>query len=190
MNFIILHGTLGSPKENWFPWLAGELEKLGHATLRPQLPTPEGQTPQNWIKEISKSVDKESLTGDDLVIIAHSRSPLAVCQYLQTRQSPIKACFFVAGFAQRLPGLEEPFPSLNDPFDDLGADWNKVKQNCHKFVCFASDNDPYVPLDLARDFADKLSADFILVPGAGHFSSKSGYTQFPLLLNTIKANIT
>src|SRR3989344_8016787 len=115
MNFLILHGTLGSPDGNWFPWLASELEKLGHETLRPRLPTPEDQTPENWLKVISKvGSDKNT------IFVAHSRSPLAVCQYLQALDHSVKACFFVSGFAKRLPDTEEPFPTLNNPFDDLG----------------------------------------------------------------------
>lgn len=186
MNFLILHGTLGSPEGNWFPWLAGELEKLGHKTLRPQLPTPEGQTPENWIKTISASV--KSVERESLIVIAHSRSPLAVCQYLQTLDSPIKACFFVSGFAKRLPP-DDIFSPLNDPFDDLSADWAKVRQNCSKFVCFAGDNDPYVPMGVVRDFADKLNAEFIVVPNGGHLNADSGFTRFPQLLDKIKTTL-
>lgn len=186
MNILILHGTLGKPGDNWFPWLAGELEKLGHRTLRPQLPTPEGQTPENWVKVIAESVQKLGGAGDKLIIVAHSRSPLAVCQYLQTRTTLIRACFFIAGFAKRLPEKIEPYSRLNNPFDDLGADWIKVRKNCPKFICFAGDNDPYVPLDIARDFAIKLVAEFIVIKNGGHLNSDSGYTRFPQLLDNIK----
>src|SRR3989344_6493455 len=118
MNFLILHGTLGSPDGNWFPWVTGELEKFGHKTLRPQLPTPEGQTPDNWIRVIGESVAKLGGPSDQITIVAHSMSPLAVCHYLSTINTFIHACFFVSGFAQRLPDAEEPFPTLNNPFID------------------------------------------------------------------------
>ena len=186
MNFLILHGTLGSPDGNWFPWLAGELEKLGHKTLRPQLPTPEGQTPENWIRVIGESAEK---LGGNLVIVAHSRSPLAVCQYLQTRTSPITACFFVCGWRIRLPDTDATYSRLNNPFDDLGADWAKVRQNCPKFVCFASDNDPYVPLDHARDFADKLGAELTIIKGGGHLNAEFGFTHLPQLLDKIEQEV-
>ena len=150
MNFLILHGTLGSPEGNWFPWLAGELEKLGHRVLRPQLP--KRQTPDSWVKAIGESVEK---LGGDTVIVAHSMSCLAACQYLQIRATPIHASFFVAGFATDLP-VQEPVKSLNLPFVLRPVDWTKIKSNCFKFVCFAGDNVPNVPIVISRDFADKL----------------------------------
>jgi len=136
MNFLILHGTLGAPGENWFPWLAGELEKLGHQTLRPQLPTPQGQTPEGWRQAIASAVETLGGLGEDLVFVAHSRSPLAVC---------------------------------------------------HQFVCFASDHDPYVPLDIARDFANRLQAEFIIIPDGKHLGS--AYPRFPQLLDKIKSTV-
>jgi uncharacterized protein len=185
VNFLILHGTLGSPDGNWFPWLAGELEKLGHKTLSPQLPTPEGQTPANWVNVISSAVEQLGGVDNNLVIVAHSRSPLAVCRYLQTVNTSVSACFFVAGFAERFP-IMKPYDDLNYPFDDLGADWNKVKAHCSRFICFAGDNDPYVPMPAMQNFASHLSAELIIVPGAGHFNTSSGYIEFPQLLEKIK----
>ena len=179
MKFVILHGTLGSPEGNWFPWLASELEKLSHETVRPRLPTPEGQSPENWEKIIS-----EVGSDENTVFVAHSRSPLAICQYLQKLEHPVKSCFFVSGFAKRLPKVPDPFPTLNNPFIDKSVDWVKVRKNCPKFICFGSDNDPYVPMDILKDFAQRLSTDLIVVHNGSHFGSS--HPQFPQLFEKIK----
>jgi uncharacterized protein len=189
MNFIILHGTLGNPNGNWFPWLSKELKSRGHKTVRPQLPTPNGQTMNNWVKVIEDAVNDIGGLDDSLIFIAHSMAPLAVCHYLTTIKHPVHSCFFVSGFAKHLPTTPEPYPTLNNPLLDLPLDWNTVGNNCKHFTCFAGDNDPYVLPDIASDFADQLHAKLIIVPKGGHLSESSGYTTFPLLLTTIEEHI-
>jgi hypothetical protein len=57
MNRIILiHGTEGSPNENWFPWLKTSLEKKGHKCIVPQFPTPDGQCLDSWLEVIDQEV--------------------------------------------------------------------------------------------------------------------------------------
>lgn len=188
MRFVILHGTLGSPQENWFPWLAGELEKLGHQTLRPNLPTPEGQNSGNWLKVIQEQVEHIGGVGDDLVFVAHSMSPLSVCQYLTTISVPVGACFFVSGFASKYPD-EEPFSTLNKSFLNLKLNWDKIRRNCRHFICFAGDDDPYVPQNILHDFASKLGTELVIIPGGGHLNAEFGFTKFPQLLDSINTEL-
>ena len=189
MKFVILHGTMGSPEENWFPWLATELEKLDHKTVRPQLPTPDGQTPENWVNEIKKAVDSLGGADEEIIFVAHSMSPLAVCMYLETLSTKINSCFFVCGFAERF-NWPDPFPKLNNPLVDAKLDWDKVTKNCDNIYCFEGDNDPYVTLDMAKNFAKLCNAKSLeIIPNGGHLSKSSGFVEFPQLLDKIKNNI-
>jgi predicted alpha/beta hydrolase family esterase len=49
-NAFIIHGSYGHPKENWFPWLKNELEKLNYKVFVPAFPTPQNQSLASWFK--------------------------------------------------------------------------------------------------------------------------------------------
>ncbi len=49
-NVIIIHGTGGSPKGNWFPWLKEILENEGCKVFIPRFPTPENQSLESWFR--------------------------------------------------------------------------------------------------------------------------------------------
>jgi predicted alpha/beta hydrolase family esterase len=190
MKLIILHGTLGSPKGNWFPWLAGELEKLGQKAVCPKLPTPKGQNPENWVRVIKETVDSLGGPDEETIFVAHSMSPLAVCQYLETINTKIKACFFVAGFEDIAKDQIEPYKTLNTPFINRSVNWKKVKKNCEIFICFAGDNDPYIPLNLLEKFSVLCGAkDFVIFPNGGHLNEEYGFTKFPHLLSKIRSEL-
>ena len=47
-NYFIIHGSVGKPFENWFPWLEETLTSQGKQVIVPQFPSPEGQSYENW----------------------------------------------------------------------------------------------------------------------------------------------
>ncbi|KKW06228.1 MAG: hypothetical protein UY40_C0001G0006 [candidate division CPR1 bacterium GW2011_GWC1_49_13] len=186
MKFVILHGTKATPEDNWFPWLAYELEKIDHQTIRPQLPTPEGQTPENWVRGIEEAVANVGGPDEETVFVAHSMSPLAVCLYLEKLNRKVRAAFFIAGFAKKV-GKDE-IKKLNAPFVAINPNWSKVRANCPDIICFIGDDDPYVPMEIAQDFANKCGAEeLIIITNGGHLSATAGFTKFPQLLEKIKA---
>jgi predicted alpha/beta hydrolase family esterase len=189
MKFVILHGTMGSPKGNWFPWLSKELEKLGHKTVVPRLPTPKGQNPQNWIEVISKAIGEVGGPDNETVIVGHSMSPWASCYYLGSIDKRIRAAFFVSPFAEQIDDTE-PFKSLIQPFANGKVNWGEAKKNCKDIICFIGDNDPYVSMDVAKRFVKFSGAKkLVIVPNGGHLNSEFGYVTFPLLLETIKKEL-
>lgn len=64
-------------------------------------------------------------------------------------------------------------------------DWPAIKQNCKEFIIFHSDNDPYIKIEKAYELAEKLDIHPIIIPNAGHFNVKSGYTKFEELLKLL-----
>jgi predicted alpha/beta hydrolase family esterase len=181
MNIIIVHGAFGSPEENWFPWLKGELEKLGHAVHVPRFPTPENQTLDKWLEAFQ---NYRQYLDEDTILVGHSLGPAFILNLLERLDRPIRAAFLVAGFTGRL-GLEE-FDPINRTFCERNFNWEKIKQNCKSFFVFSSDNDPYVPLEKGKELAENLGAELTVVEGAGHFNEKAGYKEFPLLLEKIR----
>ena len=52
-NYIIVHGSFGSPEGNWFPWLKKELENKGLNVKVPKMPIGVGnQNYENWEKNL------------------------------------------------------------------------------------------------------------------------------------------
>lgn len=177
VNVFVVHGAEGSPNENWFPWLEGELKKFGCKVFVPEFPTPENQTFDEWMKiwqEYDKFVDEDS------IVIGHSLGVLFLLNILE--RSKIKAAFFVAGFA-KLPGNR-----FDESMKTFAGDFNfvSIKKNCQKFFVYHSDDDPYVKIGIAEDLAEKLRVSVTLIKNAGHFNNAAGYDKFPELLQNVK----
>ncbi len=182
-NAFIIHGAYGNPKENWFPWLKTELEKLGCRVFVPQFPTPEGQTLENWLKvfeQYKQHLDKYA------VVVGHSVGVPFLLSVLERLNKPIKAAFFVAGSATL---LNSSFDEINKTFVDKQFNWQRIKENCSKFYVFISDDDPYVPLDKGKFVSTNLGVPPIVMRWAGHFNERSGYTRFDLLLQKMRNEI-
>jgi hypothetical protein len=91
----IVHGAGGSPSINWFPWLSGELSKLGHSVIAPELPGLSEQSLSSWRDVFLSSYGE--LT-DTSILIGHSIGCGLVLNLLNEIQRPIHAAFFTAGF--------------------------------------------------------------------------------------------
>ena len=148
MRYIILHGSFGSRDGNWFPWLKKELKDKD--VVVPQMPIGVGnQNFENW----SKVLD-ELKVDQNTTIIAHSIAPIFVCKYLITRRLKVKKLIFVCGFNGH-SGISPEYDAVNEPmFID---NYKDVRKYCNDIVCFYSDNDPYVPFDVEKEFADTIS---------------------------------
>jgi len=181
MKFFIIHGSIGNPNSHWFPWLKDQLIAQGHEAFAPAFPNPPNQSLDNWMKEFAPLLDQ---VDEETVFIGHSLAPAFILSILEKLNTPIKACYFISGFLGSIG--DEEYDPINKTFTEKEFNFDKIKQNCNKFVCFASDNDPYVPFKKMEDFAKELDSEFIVVKGAEHFQDNSGFTSFEQLLKKIK----
>ncbi len=181
LNIIIIHGTGGSPNENWFPWLKSELEKLNHRVFVPEFPTPKNQSLKNWLdvfKNYEQYLDKNT------IVVGHSLGAAFLLNVLEKLDRPIKSAFFVSGFLGLLNNPE--FDELNKTFTTKSFDWDKIKSNCEEFCVINSNNDPYEPIEKGKELAKNLNVKLTIIKNAGHINSESGYDKFELLLEKIK----
>lgn len=179
-NYLLLHGSFGSPFSNWLPYLRKEIESRDLVVYTPDMPTGVGfQNYDRWSKVLDVYVEA-GLINENTVIFAHSIAPVFICKFLVDRKIKVKRLVLVCGFNHYL-GIDEEYDAVNESmyFDHLVD----VKNYCDDIVCFYSDNDPYVKYEAEKEFADALSEKQVMISGGGHLNSESGYEKFKDLLN-------
>lgn len=178
-NYLLIHGSFGSPFVNWIPYLRKEIEKRELKVYTPDLPTGVGyQKYQNWEK-LLESYLSAGIINEETVIYAHSIAPIFICHFLVNHQIKVKRLVCVCGFNNYL-GINEEYDTVNKSmyFDNLEA----VKKYAKEIVCFYSENDPYVKYEVEKEFADTIADKQIVIDDGGHLNSESGYTEFKELL--------
>lgn len=173
---IVLHGTMGQPEGNWFPWLARQLEVGGMRVDVPRLPTPDGQCLQAWMRIVENlQPDKETL------LVGHSCG--ATCALRALEIFPVAEAMLVSLVAGPL-GVE-PYDTLNASFVEGGFDWDAIRSHTPRVHVLHGDDDPYVPVAQARMVADGLGIAPVLISGGRHLNAEAGYVEFPQLLEVM-----
>lgn len=181
-NALILHGTAGNSKKNWFGWLKKELEQRNWNVWVPDLP--ESDRPS--IKRYSQYIlAREDWSFDsNTIIVGHSSGAVACLGLLEKLDTNVcvDTCYLIGAFKGTL-GWE-----VLDDFYEKSFDFELIKKKAKRFVFIHSDDDPYCPLIHAEYLSKKLGGKLIVIPGQKHFSvSTAGtkYRRFPFLLKEI-----
>ncbi|MBI2652976.1 serine hydrolase family protein, partial [Candidatus Woesearchaeota archaeon] len=157
------------------------LETQGYEVIVPKFPTPLDQSLESWLRVFSQYENK---INEETVLIGHSLGAAFILDYLEETNKKVKAAFLVAGYHKL---IENEFKELNRTFVDKKFDWNVIKNNCKNFFVVASDNDPYIKLEINKEMAEILDAELKIIHNGGHLNKKSGFTSFPMLLDLILA---
>ncbi len=184
---VILHGTDGTPEENWFPWLKSKLEAEGYQVWVPQLP--EAHTPNRelWDDRILGSRDMA-----DTIMVGHSSGAVEVLNLLMNPRCPhIRLGVMVGAWAGGPPKAPTGFTWEPGQFDKLfppdGFDFAAIKARADKLAFLHGDNDPFCPLEQAKQLAKQLDAPLTIVHRGHHLGSK--FTELPKLWEIIKPSL-
>jgi predicted alpha/beta hydrolase family esterase len=179
-NALILHGTFGSPRGNWFQWLKRTLQDKGYKVWVPKLPMSNKPKVSRNIKYIL--ANKYWKFNKDSILIGHSSGPATILGLLNElpKGVVVDKCIFVAPF---MKSDWEP----NSALFDYHFDFDEIKKRAKHFIIIHSDNDPYTKLDQPEDLAKKLDAKLIIKKGEGHFNLEKSfrYRKFPFILTQI-----
>lgn len=201
MQYVIFHGSFGSPESNWFPELKDRLEALRQKVLVPTFPVdtweditaggPEGtshnQTLDNWLAEFEKYVPQLQ-KEEKLCFIGHSAGPLFILHALTKFNLQLDSAIFVSPFLEDIQS-EWQIEVVCRSFYKHDFDWEKLKKLIPTSYTLYSDNDPYVKESLSKDFACKLDSSLIPVKKAGHMNSEVNLNEFPLVYELCKSRI-
>ncbi len=200
MKFVIFHGAFGSPESNWFPELKEKLEALGQEVIVPKFPVEDWedvnkkdkeyisniQTLDTWLK-VFDNVYKTFKKNEKLVFIGHSLGPLFILYVASKYNLMLDSGIFVSPFLIELPDWQ--FNSVNKTFYKKDWNWEKMQKLIPLSYVLYSDNDPYVPINQSKEFAQNLGSSQILVRSAGHLNSEVNLNEFPLVFEICKTRL-
>ena len=181
-NYLLIHGSFGSPFSNWIPYLRKEIEDKNLEVYTPDFPTGVGyQNYENWSKLLKVYVET-NIINENTIIFAHSIASIFICKFLVENKIRVKRLVLVCGFNNYL-GIDKDYDTVNESmyFNNL----SDIKNYCSDIVCFYSDNDPYVKYETEKKFADTITENQIIISGGGHLNSESDYTKFSKLLKYV-----
>ncbi len=179
MNFMIIHGTKGTPQSNWFPWLKDALEDLGHNVVVPEFPTPKDQDVDNWLDVFDDNIEDPANT----VLIGHSIGATLLFNALFGAEEAFKATFFVAPVLENIGKPE--YDKLNQSFYDIEFDWQDIKSHAGAVHILYGESDPYIPKSQVEALERHLKTRMTVIPRGGHLNSEAGFTEFPDILKMI-----
>lgn len=176
---LFLHGWQGSPAGHWQRWLAGELERDGHAVRFPDLPECDVPCPDRWGSALHDELAAlAALDGGERVVCCHSLGCvlwIREAHRVAAAQRPDR----VVLVAPPCPGakvaeLARFYPTFAQ------REGIRAAAGSTRLVC--SDDDPYCPRRGAEQhWAHPLDLTVDLLAGQGHLNVDAGYGPWPAM---------
>lgn len=184
-NVFLIHSVNGNTIDSF----AGSIERFCKENnieyYYPIFPLRAEASPESWEKVLDEYRIKRLLNSESLVI-THSIGTKFIPKYLAKYNINIDTFVSVAGFVDYV-GRTDYLKDVTEIFEITDEEFSKCKELIKNRFAIYSDNDNNSSIEKCIKYADKLSANKILVEGAGHFTKKNGVTEIETL-NAIMHN--
>lgn len=182
MDVWIIHQWSGSPKSDWIPWLAKELEKKNYSVHVPEMPEADFPRIDAWIGYLADTI---GILSEETIFVGHSIGAQAIMRYCERMPVQVRGAVFAAPWLH-LQNLEDKeAEAIADPWLTIPIHFEAVRHTLPKIIALFSGNDPFVPIADRQLFEKHLGAHTRLIEEAGHFTADDGYAKFPELLNAV-----
>ena len=170
--YYTIPGYGGSGDDHWQTYFDEQLDGCQrinqHSWVKPVMSI--------WVKKIDQSIGKRHLS--DTILITHSLGGIALLHWAQLYGKKIKGAVIVAP------------PDVDHPYENFGlATFAPMPKQKLPFpsIVVSSTNDPWMPPEMARTYADLWGSELVLLENAGHINGKSGYGTWEDGLKLVKS---
>lgn len=168
----------GTPKDNWFPYLKKELEKLGITVIDQNFPDSDLARAKYWLPFL-----KQLGADENTILAGHSSGAIAAMRYAENNK--ILGSVLVGSYHTDLGNENEKASG----YFDKPWEWEKIKNNQKWIIQFSSTDDPWIPIAEPRYIHEKLDSDYHEFTDQGHFGGDYHKPEFPELIDAIKKHL-
>ncbi|HEV2613599.1 MAG TPA: alpha/beta hydrolase [Gammaproteobacteria bacterium] len=169
----------GSPRDNWFPAIKKELEAAGLQVIAEEFPDNNLARSQYWIPFLLDNLK----TDENTILIGHSSGAIAAMRIAEKQR--ILGSVLVGAYHTHLNMDTEK----QSGYFDTAWDWTSIKNNQQWTILFASQNDPWIPVEEPRHIHTQLNCEYHEYKNDGHFGGDYFKPGFPELSHAVIRNV-
>lgn len=179
LKIIFIHGNSGGSvckKNQWFPYLKAEFEKLGLKVVARNFPDRDLARAKYWLPFL-KNILKADVNS---IIIGASSGAQAAMRFAE--ENKIIGSILVSPCYTDLGDKKE---KISGYYSKLWQ-WKKIRNNQKWIVQFYSTDDPYIPVREAKYVHKHLKTEYHEFTDQGHFYPKY---EFPEIVAVVKKKL-
>lgn len=180
MKVIFIPGNGGgSVKDNWFPYLKNELEKLNVEVIAKDFPDNDLAREIYWLPFLKNELHADNNT----ILVGHSSGAIVAMRFAE-RNKIIGSVLVGAYYTDLNNEKEKKSGYFNRPWN-----WKTIRKNQQWIIQFNSTNDPWISIEEARYVHEKLGTEYYESTDQGHFGGDYEKKKFPEILAALKGKM-